>query len=97
MIKMPDNRRAKWLQQTLAGLGLYDGKVDGVFGELTFAGILAYFQDSVYLVGLAAQLTRIERNQDTIMRVLLRMETEIIVAYEAELDAAEAAAKANSD
>jgi len=46
---------------------------------------------------LAAQLARIERNQHIIMRVLMRMESEIIMAFEAELAAAEAAAKANSD
>lgn len=44
-----------------------------------------------------ARLSRIEQKQDALMRVLLRTEGEVIVAYEAELDAAEAAAKQNSD
>jgi hypothetical protein len=46
---------------------------------------------------LAAQLARIEQNQHWIMRELLQTERDIKVAYEAELDAAEAAAKANAD
>jgi hypothetical protein len=46
---------------------------------------------------LAAQLARIEQNQSTILRVLRRTEQEVLVAYEAELAAAEAAAKSNSD
>lgn len=39
---------------------------------------------------ISAQLSRMEQ-------ILLRTEQEVLVAYEAELDAAEAAAKANSD
>ncbi len=44
-----------------------------------------------------ARLARIEHNQHVIMRVLLRTEGEVIMAYEAELAAAEAAAQANKD
>lgn len=46
---------------------------------------------------LVARLARIEQQQAEILRVLQRTEREVIVAYEAELAAAEAAAKANSD
>ncbi len=44
-----------------------------------------------------ARLTRIEQKLDSLMRVLSRTEKEVLVAYETELAAAEAAAKANSD
>jgi hexokinase len=51
----------------------------------------------VWFYDLEARLSRIEHNQHVIMRVLLRTESEVIMAYEAELAAAEAAAKANDD
>lgn len=43
------------------------------------------------------QFNRIEAKIDRLMQELLQTERAIHVAYEAELDAAEAAAKANSD
>lgn len=43
------------------------------------------------------QFNRIEAKIDALMRELLKTERAIQVAYEAELDAAEAAAKQNSD
>ena len=44
-----------------------------------------------------SQADRIEGTVNEILRVLHRIEREVLVAYEAELTAAEAAAKANSD
>jgi signal transduction histidine kinase len=44
-----------------------------------------------------ARLTRIEHNQHRIMRELLAIKGDVEMAYEQELDAAEAAAKANND
>jgi hypothetical protein len=46
---------------------------------------------------LVVQLARIEHNQHWIMRELLKTERAVQMAYEAELDAAEAAAKQNAD
>ena len=46
---------------------------------------------------VTARLARIEQKQDALMRVLLRTESEVLVAYEQELTALEAAAKQNSD
>ena len=56
--------------------------------------MMALFRD---LAHIDKKLDAIVGNQDRILAILKRMEGEILMAYEAELTAAEAAAKANSD